>query len=217
MLKAFAGLAIANLLVLTGTAGLGLVGGSTFADRHIVLAVFSLVLTCLVQVVVFTYFTISGKMMHQAVWLGDADEGRLNNVSVYKRSVSRLLGVIVVAGVLAAATGGIKWGGREDFRFHLLAAFIILTAHAVVLYKQFDLIARNSAMMERIMTDFSAQGGLRPDRIRTRALPNEDTRDPRREDTMSRSPDCSFPDTTPQNADVESSTERLKQEHPRQG
>ena len=108
-----------------------------------------------------------------------------------------------MAGVLAAATGGVKWGGREDFRFHLIAAFIILTAHAVVLYKQFDLIARNSAMMERIMTDFSAQRGLRPDRIRTRAL--------RREDATSQSSDRPHLDTTTNDADVDPSTKPLKQ------
>jgi len=42
-------------------------------DRHILLAVFSLLLSCFIQVLVFTYLTITGKVIAQAVHLARLD------------------------------------------------------------------------------------------------------------------------------------------------
>jgi len=69
----FASLAVANLALFALSAAFALSSAASARDRHILLAVFSLLLSCFIQVLVFTYLTITGKVIAQAVHLARLD------------------------------------------------------------------------------------------------------------------------------------------------
>ena len=158
MPRVFTGLAIANLILFAGTAGLGLVGGpAARPDRHILLAVVSLLITCFVQVVVFTYFTVTGKLIVQALQLGHSDLAPLHTAKKSKRSVTRWLGAVGLAVVLVTATGGTHWRSQDAGAIHMAAAAWLVFITTLALAAQFRLVAQNAAMLKLTMEAYVRQ------------------------------------------------------------
>lgn len=151
MPRIFACLCIGNLIVLVGTCALAFVPLDTPPDRHVLLAVFTLLVSCLTQVIVFTYFTVTGKLIRQAVHLGALDPRPFHDAQRLKRSVARQLAVLVGAIVLVTATGAVQWQAGDFFLFHFMAATFVLLAYVFVSYREYLLVVENAALLERTL------------------------------------------------------------------
>lgn len=160
MLKAFLGLASANVLLLVATAALGLASESLGATRHVALAIFTLLLSVLVQVLTFTYFTVTGKMIGQAVHIGGLDAQHLQTVRNLKKRVTRCLGVSVVSLVLVTGSGADLWSGGEAASGvlgpHVLWGFAATAVLALALFFEFGLIAENSRFFDGVMREYAS-------------------------------------------------------------
>lgn len=143
------------LLVLVAVAGLGLFVGDQDPTRHIALAVFALLLSCLLQATVFIYLTVTGKIIVQAVHLGDSDHTPIHEVKRIKMQFTVILATVVAVIVFVTATGAYQW--REGVRsyVHFAAAALFLLVHLVAAYHQFGLICRNKALMGRVLTAYT--------------------------------------------------------------
>ena len=95
MPRVFLSLCAANLICFIGAATAGIFISHFGQDRHILLAVFGLLLSCAIQVLAFTYFTVSGKVIVQAVHLGGLEPHPLMRVKAFKRSMTHWLGLVV--------------------------------------------------------------------------------------------------------------------------
>jgi len=179
MPRVFACLAVGELLVLGGAAALGMLAPKVAVPRHVALAVFALLLSCLIQTATFTYFTISGKTMAQAVHLGGLDLACLNDVQRLKRSFTYLLAAVVGAVVVVTATGAMHWQGRGEGWAHLLTAFGALVVHAGGLVRQYLLVGRQSMLLEETLYAYRLR---RPtgERARAGAVPIAAQTAPRR-------------------------------------
>jgi len=147
MTRVFTGLAVGNVLVLLATGALGLLHVSPAPDRHVLLAVFSLLLTVFVQVLAFTYFTVTGKIVGQAVHLAGHDAAAIVEVKRLKRSVTRYLLVMLLAVILVTVTGAVHWRTNELGTLHLICAGGGLPFAGLVLLREYALIVDNTALL----------------------------------------------------------------------
>lgn len=137
-----------------GAAVVGLVMPGVGSDRHVALGVFALLLGCLIQVVVFMYFAVTGKMLSQAVHLGKFDLQTLHAVNWTKRRSLRWLGLAVVVILLVAVTGAIRWRVGQPTQTHLVVVAFVVVAYLFIYYRQFLLIVQHSKDFEHIMNRF---------------------------------------------------------------
>ncbi len=142
------------LLLLLITAGLGFFDPAATPDRHVLLAVLTLLLSCGVQVLAFTYLTVTGKVIAQAIHLGGLDLAALDEAKAIKRSLARTLGALVLMMVAATASGAAAWRSGDPHTYHLSAAFLLLAAHAWALFREYGLIARNALLLDRTLRDY---------------------------------------------------------------
>lgn len=147
----FLSLACGQLIVLLATGALGMVAAETAADRHVLLAVFALLLSCLIQVIVLTYLTVTGKMIAQAVHLAKLDLHPIRTSRHLKRSTTRLLGCVIATVVLVTATGAYHLRTGSDGTVHFAVAGVLLLVHVFALYKEYGLILENRALVERTL------------------------------------------------------------------
>jgi hypothetical protein len=154
MSRIFACLAIGQFIVFLGTATLGWTHVVGSPNRHVVLGVFSLLLSCMIQVVVFTYFTVTGKMIAQAMHLAKLDRRLLDDVKRWKRSVTRLLACGMASVLFVTVTGALYWRSGGAGGVHLLAAMLLLAVHLGVLYKEYDLIVCNAKLLDEVLGRF---------------------------------------------------------------
>lgn len=157
MPRTFACLALANLLVLVGTAAVGIARLDPGGERHVALAVFTLLVSCLIQVVTFTYFVVTGKMLAQALHLGGMDLAPLDEAKRLKRNAMRWLAAVVVGIILVTATGATHWRERGLSTWHFGVAGVMLLVHASALFGQFQLVARNAALVERVLREYAVR------------------------------------------------------------
>lgn len=165
MPRIFASLAIGNGLVLAGTAVLGWLRVWPTPERHVLLGVFSLLVSCLVQVLVVTYFSITGKVIAQAVHLGGLDVKPLMDLNLRKRAVTRRLGVVLASVVLVTAVGAVHWRYGTWASVHSVAALVVLGVHMLVLFQQYFLVAENAADVERTMSAYTLRRNASAQRI----------------------------------------------------
>lgn len=165
MPRIFVSLAIGNGLVLVGTAVLGWLRVWPTPERHVLLAVFSLLVSCLVQVLLVTYFSITGKLVAQAVHLGGLDVKPLMALNRRKRAVMRRLGFVLASVVLVTSVGAAHWSYGTWASVHSVAALVVLCVHMVVLFQQYFLVAENAADVERTMSAYTLQRNASVQRI----------------------------------------------------
>ena len=155
MPRIFAAFVIGQLLVVLAAAGFGLVGSDAVPARHVTLAVFALLLTCFLQVIVFMYLTVTGKIIVQAVHLGDENLAPVYEVKRYKARFVAILGVVVVVSVLVTATGAYQWREGLKSYVHFLCAALFLVVQLVAAYYEFSLICQNDALMNRVLRTYT--------------------------------------------------------------
>jgi len=155
MPRVFASLAIATLTLIFLTATIALLDNGSAPDRHILLAVGTLLMSCFIQVVGFTYLTVTGKVLAQAAHLANLDPACLTSAKRYKRSFTRHLALVVLSIVLASATGGAAWRSLEAFAVHVPAAMIAALAHVWVYRAQYRVLRRNADLVETTLKEYS--------------------------------------------------------------
>lgn len=161
MPRVFIGLVSGHVIVLMGALALGLLAPRVGQDVHIVLGVFGLLLTALIQAVVLTYFVVSGKMMRQAVSLGSLDDQPLRRHARDKRIITRWVALAIMIVIVTTATGASRWRTGSDSYWHLACAFLAVIVHVIVYWQQFTLVHANAHRFDRIMEEYGvARGSL---------------------------------------------------------
>ena len=163
MNRVFTAAAFADILLLTITAVLGtIVEGTHLFGQHFSLALFTSLLTVLIHVVVFTYFSATGRMISQAVWIGHLDHAPLDRVRHFKARVIRwvagAVGTIVLVGSLGATCAGDpawRWG-------HAAAALLAITVNAGAFYIEYGYIRQNRELMTTVLAAYDAARTARP-------------------------------------------------------
>lgn len=157
MPRVFLGLAIGNVLVVAATAFLGLLGSAGLRNHHIAIAIFALILTCLVQVLAFTYFTVTFKLMGQAVHIGKSALDPLQQAKRLKLQMTRCLGLVVGAVLVATASGASSWREGAGAAMHLVTGLVLPILVTYVLSIEYSLIARNTVLVGAVMHHFESQ------------------------------------------------------------
>ncbi len=157
MARVFAALAAANVILLAGTAALGLLGVDDNADRHVLLAVLTLLLSCFVQVVVFTYFTVTGKLVGQAVHLAKRGLTAVHEARRIKRSATHGVAIVVASLMPVIVTGAVAWRTQDSTTWHVAAVFLLVAAHAMAFRREYSLIQENTALVSRAIDDYTSR------------------------------------------------------------
>ena len=167
----FASLALANLALFAFSTAFALSSAASAQDRHILLAVFSLLLSCFIQVLVFTYLTVTGKVIAQAVHLARLDPGILSGSKEYKRSFTHCLAIIVAAVVVLSATGGAAWRSQRAVAVHVPVAILAVLIHAWLYRKQHVVVRRNAQLLTAALRAYSLWREQRPGFAGTQSTP----------------------------------------------
>jgi len=154
MPRIFASLAVANLLLFGGAVGLAYLDPAPLPDRHVLLAVMSLLLTCLVQVLAFTYLTVSGKVLTQAVHFRNLGTTAVEAAKSIKKRFARCLGFVALLIVLTTATGAVAWRDGNSTSFHLPSVLVFAAGWLLVQLREFGLIVENSRLLERTLAEY---------------------------------------------------------------
>lgn len=162
MPRIFVAFVTGHLLVLMGVAGLGLLDPAPDPTRHITLAVFALLLSSLLQVMVFMYLTVTGKVIVQAVHLGGLELAPVYEAKRLKARFIRILAAVVGALVLVTATGAYQWREGVSSYVHFSAASLLLLVHFLAAYLEFGLICDNQALMNRVLTSYTPRSANVP-------------------------------------------------------
>lgn len=148
MSRVFAGLAIGNVLVLVGAGAFGWFKPDPVPDRHILLGVFGLLISLFVQVLTFTYFTVTGKIVLQAVHLAGHDPQAVAAVARLKRSMTHHLMVLVLGIVVMTVSGAVQWRTGNTASLHLLSGLAFLPLVCAVLVGEYGLIVQNRVVLD---------------------------------------------------------------------
>ena len=157
MPRIFACLSVANALLLLATGVFGLLAARVSVDRHVLMAVLALLMSCLVQVAAFTYLTVTGKMIAQAVFLADLDRAVLVEVRRMKRRVTLWLPLVLGSLVLVTGTGAWLWRGGAEASFHYVSAGAVFVAHAWACRREYAVIVENSDLLTRVLNQYSSR------------------------------------------------------------
>lgn len=155
MPRIFAAFVAGHLLIVLAVAGLGLLDPAEAPTRHVALALFALLLSCLLQVMAFMYLAVTGKIIVQAVHLGDLELAPVYESKRLKKQFARILAAVVVALMLVTATGAYQWREGVSSWAHLSAASGFILVHLVAAYLQFALICRNKALVSRVLKSYT--------------------------------------------------------------
>ncbi len=151
MARIFIYLSVSNILLLMGAAVIGLLDWAPAPDRHVILAVLSLLLSSFVQVLIFTYFNVTGKMVTQAIHLSAADKTPIFQQKQIKYSYMWLMAIVLGCFLFSVITGATSWRTGITGYAHLLAAGVIIAAHLFVFTKEYSLIVVNSLVVKQVL------------------------------------------------------------------
>lgn len=155
MPRVFVCLVIGNLIVLAATAALGIVRERVQADVHVTLAVFSLLVSCFVQVAAFMYVNVTARAMTQAIHLGKLDTSLLPGVRRTKRSMVHALAMVVLGVVAVTATGAVHWQSGDFLVWHWAAAGALFLLHLAAFFREHSLIVEHSAQVSQVMSTYA--------------------------------------------------------------
>lgn len=153
----FVGLIAANLLLFAIAGALGIwffTDANVGVDRHVLLSVLALLLSCLIQVAAFTYLTVTGKVLSQAIHLGSLPLAHLDAAKSIKRKFTGCLGLCFSTIVLVTATGAAAWRGGKPSAWHWLAAALTVVVHLWVWFRQYFLLKHNADVMTKALAQF---------------------------------------------------------------
>lgn len=157
MTRVFPGLVIAVGILFVANGVLGFCVNETHLyPQHFILGFFTVVMSVLVHVVVFTYFAAGGKMVSQAVLIGHLDQEPLSRIRHHKRRVTRCIGcsflsliALVIFGALFEKDPSWQW-------WHVGAVVVAILTNAVSFYVQYDHIAQNARTTEAVFRQYDA-------------------------------------------------------------
>lgn len=155
MPRVFACIATAHVLLLMATAAIGMLSRGVHTQRHVALAVFTLLLGCLLQIVAFMYFAVSGKMMRQAVHIGRLDPYPLVQMDRRRRNKTIVLALFFVSVVMTTATGAAHWRDAQSRLPHLLIAWSSAIVQIACWVADFRLVSAHSRVFEGVMLDYA--------------------------------------------------------------
>lgn len=148
MSRVFSGLAIGNVLVIAGAGALGLLSPDDSPDRHVLLSVFALLVCAFVQVLTFTYFTVTGKIVLQSVHLAGYDSDAAVEVTRIKRSMSYHLLAVMLGALVLTVSGAAHWRTGVSSTIHVLTAVGFLPLLCAVFAGEYGLIIRNRRVVD---------------------------------------------------------------------
>lgn len=158
MNRVFAAAAFADLLLLAGAAVLGAtINGDHRYAQHFSLGLFASLFTALLHVVVFTYFSATGRMISQAVWIGHLDRGPLDSVRDFKSRVIRWVAAGFGSIVVVASLGAVCARDPTWRLWHAAASILAITVNAVAFYAQHGCIHRNMELMTTVFEAYDAE------------------------------------------------------------
>ena len=160
MPRVFAGLAVGNLLVLAATTVLGFLAGAVDSAHHLALGIFSLLLTCLIQVLAFTYLTVTFKMMTQAIHIGQFPTDPLIQAKSLKKKMARCLGAVFTGILLVTATGAMNWRDGSNDWFHLVTGVSLVVMLLFVSIQEFTIMVRNAALVDAVMRRYAHRASV---------------------------------------------------------
>jgi hypothetical protein len=161
MPRTFLALCVANLACFLAAGALGLGVATLGHDRHIVLSVFTLLLSCLLQVLVFTYFTISTKVIAQAVHLGALDPKPIHASRVLKKKVTRAVGGASAAMLVVTATGAAAWRTGAFSIWHFGSAMLVVVVHALAWSYEYAWVLAQSGLLANTLQEYNRKRGAR--------------------------------------------------------
>jgi hypothetical protein len=158
MLRVFKSLAVGDAIVLAGALFTGWIADSDrLINLHIALSVFASLLTALIHAAAFTYFTATGKMIRQAVFIGKLDIHYSEEVARLKTSIARSVGWAMLVLLINIALGATVWRQPHHHWWHLASAGATIMVTAYAFLHQANLIAVNAGLMDVVMNEYNAK------------------------------------------------------------
>ncbi len=155
MPRVFVCLVIGNVIVLAATAALGIAQERAQADVHVTLAVFSLLVSCFVQVAAFMYVNVTARAVTQAIHLGKLDTAALPGLRRTKRSMVHALAMVVFSVVAVTATGAVHWQSGDLLVWHWAASGVLFLLHLAAFFREYSLIVEHSAQVSQVMSAYA--------------------------------------------------------------
>jgi len=156
MPRIFACLALSEFIVLLLTGTVGVWRLDPHADRHVLLAVLAILLSCMIQVAAFTYLTVVEKATAQAVHLGRLALDPILSLKRLKKRFTRYLGLVLAAMLLATATGASAWRGSPPDGWHFVAAMAVIALHVCAYLRQYGILRDAGRIAAGVLVRYSA-------------------------------------------------------------
>jgi hypothetical protein len=144
-------------MLVTGAAfvlGLWASAHTGLRQPHVVLGLFVLLLTCLIQVAAFTYLTVTGKLIAQATHLGGLPAEHIDAAGRTKVQLTRWVGVSVLACLIVVASGARRWRLGDDSSVHLLVTMGFLVVQLLVVSCEFVLVSANATRVDQVVAEY---------------------------------------------------------------
>jgi hypothetical protein len=156
MNRVFSAMAVADILLLVSSAVLGLLAeGKHLYVQHFALALFTIVLSVLIHVVVFTYFAATSRMISQAVLIRHLDQSPIARTREFKGRIAKLTLLGALSLVVTGAFGALIDTNEQWKWMHLTAAFATIAIHTWIFWVDFDCIHRNGCLMESVFDEYN--------------------------------------------------------------
>lgn len=153
-------LAVTDWLLMAVTVSLGLFVGGALGTalqseglivRHFLLALGTMLFTCFVHVLTFTYFVVFARMAREAVAYARLRPADCQIVANLRRRAARWLLLGVGSVLLAGATGPLVAGaGSSSLIWHMCLGFAALAANTVAFAAEYALIRRNTQLTDEL-------------------------------------------------------------------
>lgn len=161
MLSLFLALTAFNLLCLLLTAALGYAyGGSEVTQWHALAGVVATITCCAVHCVVFTYFVATAKWVRQAVTVKNLDTSLAFPTRSFKLQAfpAALLAMLTVFVTALAGAACASYGVSPAY--HHILAWVAVVTNMLVAAQEYRAIARNGALIDRILGEINARSGV---------------------------------------------------------
>jgi len=157
MSRFLASLAIADLILVVGTATLGtLVQGDRLYAEHLIAAVLTAILTILIHAIVLTYFSATGRMMSQAIFIGRLDRAPIERIAKTKAGTIRWIAVGWLSLCIVIAFGALSARTHAWHAWHFAAAAMALMANAAAFYAHYNAVCENASLMRTVLAEYEA-------------------------------------------------------------
>ena len=159
MISLFLGLSVANLLIMTNAAGLGLAPallpattGSDYYAIHITIGIASGMMACLTHMIVYAYFMATSKWLGAATDKEDLDTRRFVSPALEhkRRALTTVIAPIamVMLTLFAGAAADPTQSPWLPKGIHLFGAAATVMVNLIVAVVQFRLIIRQGRLMD---------------------------------------------------------------------